>query len=319
MADADLSSGRGPEPGARGPDSPEGADADPDAADAGGRREAFLAKWESRTTPLIILAAVLPLVGQFAEDPTRDVSPVVEWGCWVVFAVDLVVHVMCRRRYLLSRDGVFDLVIVVVTFPWYLLTKSPTSAVLVVARLARLARIFFAARRGAQNTRNLVERLGRVGLYAAVTVVAAAFLIERIEGPPVFATFGDSLWWSVVTMTTVGYGDMVPVTAAGRFVGVVTMLAGLAVLGALAASLTSFLGLEPARAKPPASPLRSPEPSRASVPARSAPAAPSQPTADGAASEAQSVGALREEIAELRGEISALRHALADRGGSSHN
>ena len=100
-----------------------------------------------------------------------------------------------------------------------------------VVRLARLARIFFAARRGAQNTRNLMERLGRVGLYAAITVVAAAFLIERIEGPPVFSTFGDSLWWAVVTMTTVGYGDMVPETAAGRFVAVITMLAGLAVLG----------------------------------------------------------------------------------------
>jgi hypothetical protein len=60
---------------------------------------------------------------------------------------------------------------------------------------------------GAQNTRNLVERLGRFELCAAVTVVAAAFLIERIEGPPVFATFGDSLSWSVVTTTTVGYGD----------------------------------------------------------------------------------------------------------------
>ena len=134
-----------------------------------------------------------------------------------------------------------------------------------------------------------------------------------------FATFGDSLWWSVVTMTTVAYGDMVPVTAAGRLVGVVTMLAGLAVLGALAASLTSFLGLEPARARPPAPSLRSPRPSRASAPAPSASAAPSPPTTDGAAPEAKSVGALREEIAERRGEISALRHTLADRGDSSHN
>ena len=225
------------------------ADLSEEAAAGSGRRAEFLTRWESRTVPLIILAAVLPLVGQFAEDPTRDVSPVVEWACWAVFLVDLVVHSVCRPRYLRSRDGVIDMVIVVITFPWYLVTGSSGTAVLAVARLARLARIFFAARRGAQNTRNLVERLGRVALYAAITVVAAAFLIQRIEGPPEFATFGDSLWWSLVTMTTVGYGDMVPETAAGRFVGVVTMLAGLAVLGALAASLTSFLGLEPAASK----------------------------------------------------------------------
>lgn len=291
--------------------------ADPDlsaprSSPSEGERESFLAKWESRTTPLIILAAVLPLVGQFAEDPTKDVSPIVEWGCWGIFAIDLVVHLICRRRYLFTKDGVFDLAIVVITFPWYLVTNTPDAAVLVVARLARLARVFFAARRGAQNTRNLVERLGRVALYAAITVLAAAFLIQRIEGPPVFATFGDSLWWSVVTMTTVGYGDMVPVTSAGRFVGAVTMLGGLAVLGALAASLTSFLGLASAKtgAAPPA--LRG---AGAHEPGGSAnsgqePGFPEPPNASSGELED-----LRSEMADLRTEIAALREVIESSEG----
>ena len=48
---------------------------------------------------------------------------------------------------------------------------------------------------------------------------------------------GDSLWWAVATMTTVGYGDHVPVTLAGRLVAAVVMMAGVAVIGAVAAGV----------------------------------------------------------------------------------
>jgi voltage-gated potassium channel len=57
---------------------------------------------------------------------------------------------------------------------------------------------------------------------------------------PEFATFGDSLWWGIVTLTTVGYGDIVPKTATGRWAAVCIMVTGVAVLGVLAGSLSSF-------------------------------------------------------------------------------
>jgi voltage-gated potassium channel len=60
-----------------------------------------------------------------------------------------------------------------------------------------------------------------------------------------FATVGDALWWGVVTLTTVGYGDIVPKTTAGRFCGVAIMFTGIAVLGVLAGSLASLFNLEP--------------------------------------------------------------------------
>ena len=61
---------------------------------------------------------------------------------------------------------------------------------------------------------------------------------------PGFATVGDALWWGIVTLTTVGYGDIVPETPAGRFAAVTIMITGVAVLGLLAGSLASFFRLD---------------------------------------------------------------------------
>jgi len=78
-------------------------------------------------------------------------------------------------------------------------------------------------------------------------MVAGAVAAYYAEHPvnPEFATFGDSLWWAIVTLTTVGYGDIVPETTAGRIAAVMIMLTGVAVLGLLAGSLASFFRLQP--------------------------------------------------------------------------
>ena len=65
-------------------------------------------------------------------------------------------------------------------------------------------------------------------------------------------TGGDALWWSFVTITTVGYGDQYPVTTLGRLVGVFVMFAGVGIIGSLASILASVLvpQPEPERALP---------------------------------------------------------------------
>jgi voltage-gated potassium channel len=60
-----------------------------------------------------------------------------------------------------------------------------------------------------------------------------------------FATFADGLWWGVVTLTTVGYGDIVPITEKGRIAATFLMLTGVTTLGLIAGTLASAFGLSP--------------------------------------------------------------------------
>ena len=64
------------------------------------------------------------------------------------------------------------------------------------------------------------------------------YYVERDAGG--VSSFGDALWWAVVTATTVGYGDLSPVTSTGRVIAVVLMFVGIGVIGAFTATIASW-------------------------------------------------------------------------------
>jgi voltage-gated potassium channel len=189
----------------------------------------------------IVLAAILPII--IVPESGDWVGELVGVVSWLVFLVDYVVNERRLVRYTSTWLGRFDLAVVVLTAPWYLLPGARGGSFVVILRLARLARVVMATR----GARRLLERLGRVGLVALGVVVLASAIAYHAEHPtnPGFATFGDSLWWGIVTLTTVGYGDIVPKTPTGRWAGVTIMFTGVAVLGVLAGSLASFFRPEP--------------------------------------------------------------------------
>ena len=166
-------------------------------------------------------------------------------GSWLVFVIDLVVQRRIVPDYLHRRNGRIDLGIVLLTFPYYLIPGfSGASAILLLARLARVVRLLLAT----AGLRRFAARLGKVALVAGLVLVVASLAAYHAEHPtnPEFATVGDALWWGIVTLTTVGYGDIVPHTSAGRFAGIVIMFTGIGVLGVLAGSLASLFNLEQA-------------------------------------------------------------------------
>ena len=204
------------------------------------RDAAFLKRYNAWMQLPIIVSAVLPLV--IIPESSGWVGVVVGVVTWLVFLADYVVHARHLEHYGRTGLGRFDLFVVIATAPWFLLPGAQGGQLVVLLRLARLARLVMATR----GARRLFERLGRVALAAAAVVVIGSLVAYHAEHPvnPEFATVGDALWWGIVTLTTVGYGDIVPKTEAGRWVAVIIMVTGIAVLGTLAGSLASFFRLD---------------------------------------------------------------------------
>ena len=195
-------------------------------------------RWERLTQWPLIASAVLfliayavPIIDPHVPHVVKVVCNWVDWVTWGMFALDYFVRLALaedRRRYLVRH--LLDLLIVALPLlrPLRLLRLLPLISVL--------------------NRRATSLLRGRVAMYVAVgstlvAVVAALTVLSVERGRPGanIENIGDALWWSAETMTTVGYGDVYPVTAWGRVIAVLLMICGIGLLGTVTATLASWL------------------------------------------------------------------------------
>jgi voltage-gated potassium channel len=211
---------------------------------------AKLAHFENVIALPLVLSALLPLI-LLPGSTHSTLAIAVNVAAWLVFLVDFVVHERLQQHHLSTWVGRFDLSVVILTAPWFLIFGPSNAKFVLVIRLARIARLVMAGK----GARRLFAQLGRVFIVAIAVLFVSSGVAYYAEHPTNsgFATFGDALWWGIVTLTTVGYGDIVPETTTGRLAGVFLMVTGVAVLGVLAGSLAGFFRLEPQASKPPES------------------------------------------------------------------
>ena len=138
-----------------------------------------------------------------------------------------------RLRYMMSPLAVIDLLAIL---PFYLSTFLPLD--LRVLRLFRMLRILKLARYSpalgtiASVIRNESRAItGALCILVVIVVISSTLLyfLEREIQPKVFGSIPDAMWWAMATLTTVGYGDAVPVTTAGRIIGSVVMVLGIGI------------------------------------------------------------------------------------------
>ena len=153
------------------------------------------------------------------------------WTTWGIFAVDYLANLWLAE----NRSGWFirnlhELVIVALPF------FRPL-------RLLRLVTLLSVLHRTLGDTLR-----GRVVTYVAGSAAMLVFVgalavldVEQSSPEAKIITFGDALWWAMTTITTVGYGDLYPVTPIGRMVAAALMMSGIAVLGVVTASIASWL------------------------------------------------------------------------------
>jgi voltage-gated potassium channel len=110
-----------------------------------------------------------------------------------------------------------------------------------IYRFVRLARIIYKFKGVTKGTTLNEKLLAMPGITLVLILISTTLIVEveRSDPKAMIVTGGDAIWWALSTVTTVGYGDMYPVTTAGRFIAAGLMLVGIALFGSISAFVTS--------------------------------------------------------------------------------
>lgn len=198
--------------------------------------EARLERWERKVEwPLTALAVVFlaAYAWQVLDDhgAMHFVLEIVLWLVWGVFAADFATRMtLAQNKLKFLRTHIFDLLAVVL----------PMVRQLRVLRLITVITLL--------NKKFQHKIRQRVSIYVAGVTVIVVFCAslavldaERHAENASITTFGDALWWTLTTMSTVGYGDRYPVTGEGRLVAGLLMVGGIALLGVITGTIASWL------------------------------------------------------------------------------
>jgi voltage-gated potassium channel len=196
------------------------------------------ARWERRTeVPLAVASLVflasyaIQVLAHDLPEPWQDLCLAATLAAWALFAADYAVRWrLSGQRLRFVRTHLLDTLVLA----------------LPLLRPLRVVKAYEAVQR--RHGRPRLALHARVIVYSGLSTLLlgftgalAVYQQERGASGATMRTFGDALWWTCATLSTVGYGDVSPVTPRGRLIAVGIMAIGLALLGAVTGTFASWL------------------------------------------------------------------------------
>ena len=210
----------------------------------------------SRVFGFFIQILIIVSILTFSADTTPDLKPQtrkildsIELFCVIVFSIEYVLRIYVadkKLKFIFSFFGIIDLLAIL---PFYLAFGVDLKSIRAF-RFVRLFRLFKLVRYN-----RAIKHFGRaisiareeILLFLFITIIliylsaVGIYYFEHEANPKHFSSIFDSLWWAIITLTTVGYGDVYPITTGGRIFTFIILMIGLGVIAIPTGILSSAL------------------------------------------------------------------------------
>jgi voltage-gated potassium channel len=197
-----------------------------------------LHQWQKKMAfPTLVLSLIYTVTFAFpiywypVNSSVKSFCLFVNYLTWAVFAIDYLIQIWLapyKKRYI--KTHIFELILIAVPF---------------FRPLRALRALVFTSQAGIRSKKALIKSIPVVMTGAAVIMIvimgAAILDIERNAPGSNIHTPMDALWWGLVTITTIGYGDKFPVTTEGRLVAAVLIIFGVAMISTITASFAAWI------------------------------------------------------------------------------
>ncbi|NQU86384.1 MAG: ion transporter [Mariniphaga sp.] len=200
----------------------------------------------------LVLIESVPSVGENYQGYLK----ISEWIITIIFTLEYAVRIIIVRkpwRYIFSFYGIIDFLSVIPTYLSLILIGGQSLMVIRILRLLRIFRIFkltrytLAGRTLARAMWSSREKISVFIFFVIILVVIIGTIMYLIEGESNgFTSIPRSIYWAIVTLTTVGYGDISPATALGQFLASIVMIMGYAIIAVPTGIVTAEL-VKPSR------------------------------------------------------------------------
>ncbi len=210
------------------------------------------------TLLIVILLSIIAVIGEsipaLRENHGRTFL-ILEWTFTLIFTVEYILRIFTARKrlhYVVSFFGIIDLLAIMPAFLGIFIIGARSLLVIRAIRLLRIFRVFKISRylsAGDILVRALRSSREKIGVFlftVLMVILLVGTLMYLIEGEKHgFTSIPKSIYWAIVTLTTVGYGDITPQTAIGQFLSGILMIIGYAII----AVPTGIISVEIARSE----------------------------------------------------------------------